>query len=182
MLGPRRCRRCRSGVARRLRTTRTNQEQGRKKKKKIARRRLSERSASLTVMLRAKRSVMVRSNPLVASGVVLPVSPPRRTPRVVTDGDLASVLAPENDLPALLRNACTPQEWRELVPPVQRALPIPPMKKGRPVLPEHSRVKSTSVTVTGLEISQRQRVRAGNQARQFATASRGRSNRADCND
>ena len=63
-------------------------------------------------------------------------------------------------------SSCTPARLRSgaSCAPAQRALPTPPWKNGRPVLPEHSRVKSTSRRGRLLEVGQRQRPRPVDQA------------------
>ncbi len=81
--------------------------------------------------------------PPLASGMTSPVVPPPRIPelsRMVTSPASSpqnTTSRPSSEMPARLNKGASGA-------PAQRALPMPPMKKGNPVLPEHSRVKSTS--------------------------------------
>ena len=94
-------------------------------------------------MLRANCSVIVRSRPPVASGTVVPVVPERVMPelsRIVTRP--ASAPQKTTSRPSLSGAACFSTGASGV--PAQRALPMPPVKNGKPVFPEHSRVKSSS--------------------------------------
>lgn len=94
-------------------------------------------------MLRANCSVMVRSSPPSPSGVTVPERPGPVMPelsRIVTGP--ASAPQKTTSMPSSSTPACLSSGASGV--PAQRALPTPPMKKGGPVLPEHSMVKSTS--------------------------------------
>ena len=88
--------------------------------------------------------MIVKSSPPPASGSTAPVSPPLDDPRVVADY-LGSAIDPvEHDLDGLLRGDRASSSTGARGVPAQRALPMRPVTTGKPWLPEHSSVKSTS--------------------------------------
>ena len=107
-------------------------------------------------MLRANCSVIVRSRPPLPSSTTVPVVPPPVMPessRMVT----VPLSVPQNTTsePSFLMPAARSSGASGA--PAQRALPMPPMTNGKPVLPEHSSVKSTARTGAVFEIGERDR-------------------------